>query len=564
MSLLKYIFLFYIVYFISNTGKPTNKQRTTYNNIYIISIGIDKYRRNTLINCESDAQAIVQKIKSDDESYIKEGLKLSKTDTTRINGIKADERVHYYTLLGKEATKKNIINSFKKVINASKTDDIFIFYFAGMSEKLRKLQTTLLITHQTNGFFYRKSDINKHIKISELASLMDQIPCDRQLVVSEASDDGESFAKNLIASLFESNPILAANTNRNRIIITTKNYGAGNSRCDRDHGPLTGYILRGERIPSIFTDFNKYEFELNRQEIACPFKDDTKYFAIYQENDYRDILTKQYRKTKSRGAIVVNTGKEKDTCLGDSKTYAILLATNTYNPNQHNWRNLENPINDAKAIAKLLSIKYGVHVKTSINTTKREAMEAITSIKDSIDANDRFLFFVAGHGYYSKENHDGYLVFKDAISLDDEYEATESYLSMGSLNRLLDGVDCKQVFAIFDVCFGGSFDSANGDLALSNYKILKDIPLDSLVKRKSKYNTRIFLASGKGEVPDYWDNSLDHSPFANKLIETLKKEKEFISPGKLYSAIEANATEPVLKRFGKHEERGDFLLKVVN
>lgn len=55
---------------------------------------------------------------------------------------------------------------------------------------------------------------------------------------------------------------------------------------------------------------------------------------------------------------------------------------------------------------------------------------------------------------------------------------------------------------------------------------------------------------------------LNHSPFADKLIKSLNSETDFINPSKIYSALEGNITQPFLKQFGKHDERGDFLLKV--
>ncbi len=59
-----------------------------------------------------------------------------------------------------------------------------------------------------------------------------------------------------------------------------------------------------------------------------------------------------------------------------------------------------------------------------------------------------------------------------------------------------------------------------------------------------------------------WQENQDHSPFASKLIEAFESEKEFISPGKIYSYVRGNTTVPILKKFGKHEVTGDFLLKV--
>lgn len=60
------------------------------------------------------------------------------------------------------------------------------------------------------------------------------------------------------------------------------------------------------------------------------------------------------------------------------------------------------------------------------------------------------------------------------------------------------------------------------------------------------------LASGEQEVLDFWRPNEKHSPFANKLINALENEKEFISPGKIYSYVRGNSTKPILKKFGKH------------
>jgi hypothetical protein len=178
--------------------------------------------------------------------------------------------------------------------------------------------------------------------------------------------------------------------------------------------------------------------------------------------------------------------------------------------------------------------------------------------------HDKFIFFIAGHGYYSDNLSDGFLVLHDSESIGNDI-GMKTYLSMATLQRLLDNMPSKNVFAIFDVCFGSSFDLLSKDLDLTTLKTLaKDISLDQLIERKNEKCSRIFLASGRYEVPDYWNNSLSHSPFADKLIKSLKSETDFTNPSRLYSALEGNITQPFLKQFGKHEEKGDFLLKVAH
>ena len=71
--------------------------------------------------------------------------------------------------------------------------------------------------------------------------------------------------------------------------------------------------------------------------------------------------------------------------------------------------------------------------------------------------------------------------------------------------------------------------------------------------------TREVLAQANGD-----EKIKDEDQLIKEDIKVLNKEKEFISPGKIFAAMEGNATEPILKQFGSHETRGDFLIKVKN
>jgi len=209
-----------------------------------------------------------------------------------------------------------------------------------------------------------------------------------------------------------------------------------------------------------------------------------------------------------------------------------------------------------------LKNKYNVNVKKVYNKTKNETLQEFISFKKLIDENDKLIIFVAGHGYYSEDFSDGYLVFKDSNGLDDDL-TLDSYLSMATLNRLLDGVSCKQVFTILDVCYGASFELNNADLPIENYSNTEiDNKLDDFISEVDKSYARIMLASGQFEVFDYWKDNQEHSPFASKLLKAFNNEKVFISPGKIFSYVRGNTTTPILKKFGKHEVTGDFLLKV--
>ena len=519
--------------------------------IHVISIGINEYENfNYLKYAVSDSKAIIQKIKNDSINESK--------DLSKHRGDKWNLSIKTYILNNKDASLSAIKNALKEVIKNAKSYDSFVFFFGGVTFENSITNDTFLAPYKTN---LKAPNENECLSLKELSQFLEQIQCKNQLIISEAGN-GKIFAQNLISQLFESNSIISANTDRNRIIITTK--GLGFEKEEMNGGPLVYYLINSEdKILDVFSNIDHFEFNLIKAEIKSPLKTDMKerYSVIYSEREYKKILLNSPVSRGSKGTAIVK--EDSKTEKSNPKTYALLIASNDY-ISTNEWNTLKNPINDSEAVAKILEKKYNAITTKLYNESKENILEEIVRIKKLIHENDKFIFFIAGHGYFSENLSDGFLVMKESKPISNDI-GLESYLPMATLNRMLDNMPSKNVFAIFDVCFGASFDLLAKDLALNDFKNTeKDISLDELIERKNEKCSRIYLASGRYEVPDYWKNSLTHSPFADKLIKTLENQKDFISPGILFSALEGNATEPFLKQFGKHDERGDFLLKVVN
>lgn len=514
-------------------------------NIHVLSIGIDAYPKYPLKLCVSDSDEIVAKIED-----------LKNTSRYPIGEI------FVHKLNDNNASLANIRNAFKKIISESKVNDYFIFFFGGFTVEDPKGET--FIVPYDLGIDLNNQDFSKMMPLVEMARLMEQIQSGKQLVISEAGS-GEHFAENLITQLFESNPLIAAGTERNRVILTTKGLGIEGSRCPDgstlNNGYLTRYILDSGDILDAFYDIRGYEYRLIKAEVSCSLAQ-RKYFSLYQEKEFRNIIIKNFGQTGKRGSGGVSTKPEKpQNSKPVSENHAIMIATTEYGENS-DWKNLKNPINDAEDVGAILKARYNTKIHKFYNKTKEEILSGMIDLKSQISENDKLIVFVAGHGYYSDDYSDGHIVLKDSRSLKQDF-TLNSYIQMATLNRFIDNMPSKNIFAIFDVCFGASFDLNGKDVALSNYNgMTRDITLDEFIARKSKENSRIFMASGRYEVPDYWKSSLRHSPFANKLIKVLDNADEFISPGKIFATMEGNATEPILKQFGKHEVRGEFLLKV--
>lgn len=153
--------------------------------LYVISVGIDKYPYFPLENCTNDATALIKKILKDSLPILKNK---STTRTNRINKTSTQNsrpkgKIYTHLLLNEDATLENIKKAFKDVIKASKTKDYFIFYFAGHSEIVEPNEQYLYTYKRIIG----EKNTNNFFTLSELASLMNQVSSTKQLLISEAS-----------------------------------------------------------------------------------------------------------------------------------------------------------------------------------------------------------------------------------------------------------------------------------------------------------------------------------------------------------------------------------------
>ena len=536
---------------IAGGGPVNSNQFDSIGNLYIISIGINKYPEPYIFRfCESDAKDLTHKIKDD-------FINLDFSDTNKAR------KIIDHTLLTYGSTKSNIKLVFDSVAKAAKPNDVFVFLFSGLTKESEK-GDTYLIPYIDSSYNIEDSSymFANAISTTLLSKWMESISAKQQLIISEAGN-GREFGKNLISSLFESNPILAEDNNRQRIIITTSDLGYDGCLCtnsSHSSGPLALFLKSTRNIFDVFVDLDAYEFELRSIEMLCnPFENNKIYSRIYTENHYNFLRAKN---SKFRGTPVETL--ESDNKLPvqyGPRTYALIIGTNQYG-NNPDWLDLKNPINDALAVDSILKNKYGIETKVLENPTKDSLLWAIFSYKKILKPKDQFVIFIAGHGYYDPNYSDGFVVTTDAKPMETDLTRS-SYLQMATLNRLLDNLPSKQVFCILDMCFGASFDINARDLAVNRYASNQsDIELEEFIERKSQYFSRVFLASGKGSVPDFWSAEKNHSPFANKLLNSLSQTNDFTTPGRLFSAVEQNITEPVLKEFGKNESRGEFILRV--
>ena len=499
----------------------------------------------------NDAKHLAQKLRFD---YLRKSYTLGAETNSSMDSA-LDGKVFTYELWNEQATLKNIKSSFKKVINLAEPDDIFIFSFSGIGFAVDESETILIP-------FIPKGNTTQDFKnsiltVSQLCAWVKQIPCKQQLIVSDACHAAQ-LALPVMNNLFDTKRIV--NEQRNLAILSAQGV-AYERRLGPDRkvfGELSYSLLQAKNILKSMQR-NNYDGLFAEIKSAEEKKKNATKAKLYTEQDFRQYQKVIGDENGMRGAIAEETIQKVNT-TEESKTYALVVSSNQYKKG-NGWKNLKNPSNDANAIAKLLKTRYGAEV-IRINNPKDKIfmLDMIDSVKRLADKNDKLLVFFAGHGGYHKDDMTGYIVLKESQSLKED-KHLQSYLTFSDIRNKIGLSKARNVMVILDVCFGGNFDTETQTVSMSTYRD-SELSIPKLVERANKERSRIFLAAGEYEVPDYWKKGEKHSPFAEKLIKALTEEKDFTCPGRMYEFLKGNITKPILKPFYGHKADGDFLVEV--
>jgi uncharacterized caspase-like protein len=234
--------------------------------------------------------------------------------------------------------------------------------------------------------------------------------------------------------------------------------------------------------------------------------------------------------------------------------YALLIATDDYD----DWKQLTNPVNDAKAIAAELGTSYGFEAEVLANATQAEILTILRNYAGRKFADgDQLFIFIAGHGQFDEVLGDGYIVCRDSRLKD---EVKTSYISHSTLRTIINNLPCKHILLLVDACFGGTFDPliAASDRGEDEYS---QVTKTEFINRKMRFRTRRFLTSGGKEyVPD--GRPGQHSPFTRRFLEALRSyggKDGVLTLGEVMLYVETVRPEPRAGEFGTNEPGSDFL-----
>jgi len=198
-------------------------------NLFVLGVGIDEYKNSNynLNYCEKDMQSFL--------------------DALSIVSTQLYDSVFLSVIKNSNATKKNIIDSLEKISSKSKTNDVFVFYYAGHG-----------VAHNfegSNDFYFVTHDVTQIEDISncalnglsggELKKILKNIRCQKQICIIDACNSGAFANENVRGSLGEENAIAKLNRSTGTAILaSTKSEQYASEIDEIGHGVFTYALLK--------------------------------------------------------------------------------------------------------------------------------------------------------------------------------------------------------------------------------------------------------------------------------------------------------------------------------
>ncbi|MRS05355.1 caspase family protein, partial [bacterium] len=216
--------------------------------------------------------------------------------------------------------------------------------------------------------------------------------------------------------------------------------------------------------------------------------------------------------------------------------YALVIGVDEYSDKQ--LSSLDNPVNDAEKLMKVLTSEYTFQPDNVIylkNARKDDILESLEMLRKKVTVKDNLLIFYAGHGYWDDKSNVGYWLPSDARE-----DSRNTWLSNSNIVDYLKEIQAKHILLIADACFSGAIFKSRAVIA-DRKETLQN--LNGLKSRKAMTSGALTL------VPD-------RSAFSRYLIEKLGEKKERIfTAEELFSSfqgvVENNSDVAIKPRFGE-------------
>lgn len=244
---------------------------------------------------------------------------------------------------------------------------------------------------------------------------------------------------------------------------------------------------------------------------------------------------------------------------GSGQRYALVIA----NQNYKHWEKLDTPVADGKAVAELLSKRFGFETTVLTDATRRQVLTALNQLRAKADSQDEVLVYYAGHGEMDAVTARGYW-----IPVDGEQKNLTQWISVIDVTDQLAAMQARHVLVIADSCYSGTL---SGSLVQRVDDALNDQAQRSAWDRLSRQRARVAITSG-GLEPVVDGGGGKNSLYARSLLEVLTHVQTPIEAQELHAAVAARFAflsrrlklpqQPQYAPIGfAGHESGDFILR---
>jgi hypothetical protein len=204
--------------------------------------------------------------------------------------------------------------------------------------------------------------------------------------------------------------------------------------------------------------------------------------------------------------------------------HALIIGNNNY----AEFPDLSTPVNDARAIARMLEDKYGFKTMVLINADRYTILQTLNSYRERLSEQDNFLLYYAGHGTLDEKNDRGHWLPVDASP-----NNPANWISNVTITDYINTMAAKHIMVIADSCYSGTMARE----VRPNLKGERTKKMEvSFYKKLSKIASRSALTSG-GTQPVMDGGGGDHSIFARSLLNALEMNDGILQGPDLYLEV---------------------------
>jgi hypothetical protein len=225
--------------------------------------------------------------------------------------------------------------------------------------------------------------------------------------------------------------------------------------------------------------------------------------------------------------------------------HALVIGNDSYK----HWAPLRTAVNDANAVADLLRRKYGFKVRTLLNATFDQTLNAMNDLVKTLKESDNLLIYYAGHGYFDLGRR-GYWIPVDAETT----RGTRWILDVHITDLLLK-MNARKVMVVADSCYSGVLAAApNGGVPTIQSGLPEDVRV-RVGKQFAEIQSRTVLTSGA--LQPVWDSGIGkNSVFATAFLDVLRANDSLLEGYLLYEAVEGRVIKASQRIRQREEQRG--------